>query len=448
MKNLKYIASALFTLSVVFSCQRELEIAPTQGVTTETAVSTPEGVQNILVGAYALMGSSDMSGGDAQIFADLLGNSGQMYWYGTYQDLRQINRKSILVDNSYIRDTWKIAYQTIFQTNVILEHLNVFTDSDERNRVEGEARFLRGMSYFELVRLFGKQYVAGTNNSQLGVPIVLSGNLDINANLSVPRNTVEEVYTQVLADLQQAADKLPTTNGYYADRYSAEALLARVYLQKQDYANARNRANDVIENGGKSLMAKYADAFNTTSNTNEDIFANQISARTDMNSLITFYADDAHGGRGGDIAISQDYYYLFETDDARGSFYYLNSDDDMLTKKYTNQYGNVHVIRLAEMYLIRAEANLMLGSNVGNEPVDDVNIIRARAGASALTTVTRNDILTERQMELGFEGFLIHDIRRSGGMVGSLNWDDDALVFPIPLREIQVNPKLVQNPGY
>lgn len=100
------------------------------------------------------------------------------------------------------------------------------------------------------------------------------------------------------------------------------------------------------------------------------------------------------------------------------------------------------------MYLIRAESNFRLNTSLGATPLDDVNTIRRRAHASELLSVTLDDILTERRRELAFEGFLIHDVKRTKGNVGSLNWNSDELVFPIPLREIQVNKKLVQNPGY
>ena len=139
---------------------------------------------------------------------------------------------------------------------------------------------------------------------------------------------------------------------------------------------------------------------------------------------------------------------LFEADDVRGSFYYYNYYDDVLTSKYTNQYGNIHVIRLAEMYLIRAEANYRLGTSIGAAPLDDINTIRNRAKASELTSVTLDDIMLERTKELAFEGFLIHDLKRTKSNIGSLSWNSDKLVFPIPLREMQVNKKLVQNPGY
>ena len=106
--------------------------------------------------------------------------------------------------------------------------------ADDKKRIEGEAKFLRALNYFELVRFFGKQYEAGKNNTQLGVPIVLKTVTDFNGDLSVARNTVEEVYTQVIKDLNESIANLPEENSFYADAYSAKALLSRVYLQKQD----------------------------------------------------------------------------------------------------------------------------------------------------------------------------------------------------------------------
>ncbi len=448
MKNLKYLILTISSFLLFTSCDRELDIDSEQGISTETAISTPEGIQQILIGAYKNTGDGDLFGGDVQIYGDLLADDGYLYWWGTYAELGHIYEKSIISDNVYVRDTWARAYKVINATNVVLENLSVVKDEDDKKRIEGEAKFLRALNYFELVRFFGKQYEAGKNNTQLGVPIVLKTTSDFNGDLSVARNSVEEVYTQVVKDLKEAINNLPSENSYYADTYSAQALLSRVYLQKGDYTNARDLANDVIENSGKSLMPNYKDAFNTSENISEDLFAMQVTSQSGENDLITFYADEAQGGRGGDITLTEDFLGLFEPDDVRGSFYYYNYYDDVLTSKYTNQYGNIHVIRLAEMFLIRAEANYRLGTSLGATPLDDINTIRGRAKASALTTVTLDDILSERRRELAFEGFLIHDIKRTKGNVGSLNWNSDKLVFPIPLREMQVNNKLVQNPGY
>lgn len=433
---------------VFTSCDKELEINPEQSISTEQAVSTPENINYILIGAYATSGKGDLFGGDIQIYADLLGDSGYVSWYGTYPDLRSIYNKNIVSDNAYVRDSWGTAYKVIYQTNLILDNLNVITNASDKKRVEGEAKFLRALNYFELVRYFGKTYEAGQNNTQPGVPLVLTSKINFNGNLSIARNTVEEIYSQIIKDLTDSVTNLPSKNSFYADIYSAKALLARVYLQKGDYKNARDTANDVLTNSGRTLMSDYKDVFNGSRNTAEDLFVFQVTSQSGINDLVTFYADEASGGRGGDIALKDDFITLFETDDVRGTFNYTNSDDDILTSKYTNQYGNISAIRLAEMYLIRAESNLREGTTTGATPVDDVNEIRKRAKASVLNSVTLKDILTERVRELAFEGFLLHDIKRTKGNVGSMSWNDNKLVFPIPLREMQANPKLVQNPGY
>ncbi|AQX05863.1 hypothetical protein BAX97_10835 [Elizabethkingia meningoseptica] len=448
MKNFRYIIFAITGMLVFTSCDKELEINPEQSISTEQAVSTPENINYILIGAYATSGKGDLFGGDLQIYADLLGDSGYVSWYGTYPDLRSIYNKNIVSDNAYVRDSWGTAYKVIYQTNLILDNLNVITNASDKKRVEGEAKFLRALNYFELVRYFGKTYEAGQNNTQPGVPLVLTSKINFNGNLSIARNTVEEIYTQIIKDLTDAVTNLPSKNSFYADIYSAKALLARVYLQKGDYKNARDTANDVLTNSGRTLMSDYKDVFNGSRNTAEDLFVFQVTSQSGINDLVTFYADEASGGRGGDIALKDDFITLFETDDVRGTFNYTNSDDDILTSKYTNQYGNISAIRLAEMYLIRAESNLREGTTTGATPVDDVNEIRKRAKASVLNSVTLKDILTERVRELAFEGFLLHDIKRTKGNVGSMSWNDNKLVFPIPLREMQANPKLVQNPGY
>ena len=448
MKNIKYIILALSGFFLVTSCDRQLDVTPEQSIVTDKVISTPENINNILIGTYAITGRADLLGGDVQMYADLLGNSNYLYWYGTYASLRNIYTKSIVSDNAYVRDTWQYAYKAIYQTNVILDNLNIVTNADDKNRIEGEAKFLRAINYFELVRFYGKQYVAGTNNTQLGVPIILDSKIDFSGDLSVARNTVEEVYTQVIKDLTGAITKLPSDNSYYADVYSAKALLARVYLQKGDYANARTMANDIITNSGKSLVTNFEGAFNTGENTSEDLFAMQVTSQSGINDLNTFYADEIYGGRGGDIAVRDEYVDLFEASDVRGDFFYYNGDGDRLSAKFKNQFGNVHVIRLAEMYLIRAEANLALSTSVGATPLSDINLVRNRAHASSLSAVTQADIMKERSRELGFEGFLIHDIKRTKGNVSALSWSSDRLVFPIPVREMQVNSKLVQNPGY
>ena len=152
MKNIKYIILALSGFFLVTSCDRQLDVTPEQSIVTDKAISTPENINNILIGTYAITGRADFLGGDVQMYADLLGNSNYLYWYGTYASLRNIYTKSIVSDNAYVRDTWQYAYKAIYQTNVILDNLNVVTDADDKKRIEGEAKFLRAINYFELTR--------------------------------------------------------------------------------------------------------------------------------------------------------------------------------------------------------------------------------------------------------------------------------------------------------
>ena len=162
----------------------------------------------------------------------------------------------------------------------------------------------------------------------------------------------------------------------------------------------------------------------------------------------TFYGSSDEGGRG-DIEVTENFLSQFSAGDERANLFY-DDGGSIRTVKFINQYGNIQVLRLAEMYLTRAEANFRAGTAVGATPLTDVNLIRARAGAAALTAaqVTLANILKERRLELAFEGTYIHDLKRTKSSVGTFPFDSPKLIFPVPLREITTNPALVQNTGY
>jgi hypothetical protein len=303
--------------------------------------------------------------------------------------------------------------------------------------------------YFDLVRFFAEQYNFAGNNTQYGVPLVLTPTVSINSSSYVTRNTVEEVYNQVITDLVSAASKLPQDNGVYASSGAANALLARVYLQKGDYTNSLKAADAVIETGFYSLNSTYAKVFNNDNNTSEDIFATQITPQDRFSSMTEFFSVPAYGGRDGDIEILDGHLNLYSAGDQRFDLFF-NGNGAIECGKWNNQFGVVNLIRLAEMYLIRAECNIRLSTAVGATPLDDYNTIHTRAGLTAAGSITLDDILLERRLELAFEGFKIHDMRRLHQDVGSLPYNDPKLLFPIPDREIQANPSLKpeQNPGY
>jgi hypothetical protein len=453
------LLSAMSVSLWLTSCDNKLNIEPATTVRTEQALLTAADLQLTLVGAYDALSSTYLYGGDLQRDGELLGTSpdtGDVIWGGTFTEPQQIYRKILVANNSQVALTWSEAYRAINICNTVLANLNLATSSS-RARIEAEAKFIRGSMYFELVRFFARPWGDGDANVNLGVPIVTTPTVQIDGTSNIGRNTVVAVYNQIIQDLGQAETNLPDdgTNGFFATKSAASAQLSRVYLQKADYANAASAANRVIGRQRFGLVTANSvfdlRTFLNGINTPETIFAIQITDQDGTNDLNTFYGSAEVGGRG-DIEISESFFSQVETDDARGSedYFYIDGQGLIRTAKYVNQYGNIQIFRLAEMYLTRAEANFRAGTSVGAAPLADINLIRARAGLGAISQaqLTIGEILRERRIELAFEGTLIHDIKRTRNRVGSLNWNDSRLIYPIPLREMTTNPALVQNQGY
>lgn len=448
--NYKVILVTFIALSFI-ACDDNLTITPEQDITTEMAVKTPSNLKKILNNAYGDARSSSNYGGGIALASELIANQGDLYWGGTYAPPGQYDEKTMLSDNSFVESMWLKAYKISNQTNIILDNLGVFTDAADKEKTKGEAKFLRGLVYFDLARLFGKPYVSGTVNSQLGVPIILEANLDPTKITFPSRNTIEDVYKQVILDLTDAYNVLPATNGIYATKYSAAALLARVYLQKGDYVNARNMANIVIKDSGAVLTTTFAEAFNNSTNSTEDLFAWQVSSQdVSSNDFNVFWAGEAFGGRSGnpDVSIETQHWDIYDdaSNDQRANFFY--EADYWCTTKWKNQYGNIPFLRLGEIYLIRAEANFREGTVLGRSPLDDINMLRFRSSATLYTTIDLVTILMERKRELSFEGFALFDAKRLKQNIGSLPYNSNNLILPIPRRETDVNKNLIQNGGY
>ncbi|MCM4156604.1 RagB/SusD family nutrient uptake outer membrane protein [Gramella sp. AN32] len=433
----------MIALVLCFSgCDDKLDLEPRQSISVGTAISSAENVKNILIGVYNETGQSPSYGGYLQLLADLYGTTDQITWGGTFQPPRQVFNKNIFIDNGFVSDLWLNGYEAINQANLVLDYSDLLEEED-RDQVMGEAYFLRALNYFDLNRFFMSP------DGQIGVPLSLEGIIDYAQDLQIPRASASEVYSQVVSDLEMAYSLLPEDNGIFADKYAAQALLARVYLQMGNYAGARDAADDVIQNSAHSLTSTFEDAFNNDVDSTEDVFAFQVTTQDGANVLVTHYADQTFGGRGGDVTVNEAYLEMFGENDARGDFFYTSAQNEgTLTGKYTNQYANISLLRLAEMYLIRAEANLREGTVIGASPVEDVNKLRLRAGADLLTEVTVEDVLKERELELMFEGFLVFDYKRTGREIATLPASSPKLSFPIPQREIDANDLLTQNPGY
>lgn len=441
----KYHISLLAALFLgLTACDKRLDLEPFQSISEEKALSTEQNVRAAVLGAYDALGQDGLLGGNSMLISELMGADGEVQWVGTFDGLRTIFNHQLIAENGNALDTWNDAYDAINRCNNILSALGILKDETERKEAEGEALFVRSFAYFELVRLYAKTYEAGGNNNQLGVPLVLTPTRSITESSFVSRATVEQVYTQIIADLAKAKAQLPEENGARAGKYAAAALLARVYLQMGRYADAKTNADEVIGSNLYKLVSDVKDGWNNDDNSTEDIFAIQMSSQdATQGTTWIFYSIPAFGGRDGDIEIEKKHLDLYPAGDARATLFY-EGNGATRTLKWRDQYKNIPIIRLAEMYLISAEAAVRLNQN-GD---DAFNAVHKRAGLSEVRGVKLDEILLERRLELAFEGHRLHDIKRLKGKADGLPYTDNKLTLPIPARETDANPNLKQNDGY
>ena len=456
----RYATKALmivFLATLTTSCNDKLDFEPRQNIDATTALETSSDIRSAVIGAYSIMGGGALYGTNLNILPELLGSDDYVRWVGTFQSYRQVANRAMLPNNADVTRTWVQAYSAINNVNNVLENLDKVSDATEKSTFEGEALWVRGIMHFELVRLYALPYNNATpgTNSQLGVPISAAAvKSEEGAAVKGKRNTVEEVYTQVLADLTSAIAKLPEDNGVRADKYTALAFRSRVYLAMGKYAEALADANTIIANPRFRLSATLESVF-SNKRTAEALFEieqnDQNNAGTSNDGLTTFYASLVGIGRA-DLRVLPAFRNLYSATDARGKDLIYTGvgarPGNLYTGKWKTFGQNIPVIRLAEMYLTRAECNFRLGTAVGSTPLADVNTVRTRSGAAPLAAVTLSAILLERQLELAFEGSRIHDLKRNKASSGAFAYESPLLVFPIPEREIRANSELVQNPGY
>ena len=443
------------TLVATTGCDKNLEVAPTQSIAQELALLTEGDVLVTLIGAYDGLQSTAAIGGDIMLMNELIGNRDDIRFTGTFAGLSDVYRLETTAGNTFALGIWNQSYNTINRCNNVLSALDKITSSPAtKDRVEGEALFIRATLYFELVRLFAKTWGDGTDASNPGVPLVLTPTKSITEADYKARNSVAEVYTQVINDLTRAETLLPATNSIYAAKNAAAAVRSRVALMQGDYATARDAANRVITSGRQTLSTTFHGLWYTFINNagnspSEYIFSMKVTTQDGANGMNTYFGINAGAGTAGrgDCKIFPAHLAKYEAGDARGAYFSVVGGNNY-TRKHLDRYGNVCVARLGEMLLTRAEANFRLGTTTGATPLADVNTIRNRSNLLSLLTVDLNAILKERYLETAFEGGRLQDIKRLRGTQSATAWNSPKMILPIPQREIDVNKKLVQNEGY
>ncbi|TAE25780.1 MAG: RagB/SusD family nutrient uptake outer membrane protein [Candidatus Kapaibacterium sp.] len=462
-KNMKAWFLVGATSLIMGGCDSQLAINPVNTIDAASSLETSQGVQVALTGAYDGTALGGVFGGQVMYDAELLADDEEVVFAGSFQALDEIVRKAMVPVNSNAEVAWRDSYITINRANTVLSALTK-VEMAERGRVEGEALFIRGSVYFELVKKFGKFWGDGDNATNPGAPIVLQPTTSISEQDNRVRASVAAVYTQAIEDLTKAESLLPAgTNGIRANKSMAAAMLSRIYLSQGRFAEARDAANRVITSAnGYRLAATFADAFNEGSAGygNEVVYRLAIletditGTNSGVNQMNRFYAPGGSGGRA-DIRVQAKHLALYDTTDARFRFF-VTAAGQRFTRKYAStgnatidQYIDIPVIRIAEMILTRAECNARLNSSTGAAPLEDVNRIRRRVGLSELASVDLNAILRERRLELAFEGQRLWDLKRTRTAINAqFPWNSPRLIFPIPQREMDTNKQLVQNAGY
>lgn len=463
MKN--YIL--LLTLIVVLiSCTDKLDVKPTAYVDIEKAISSADGLTSLRNSSYAY--SRQVYGRYYYHFAELLADTGEIIYNGSYEEFRDLKNKSLVSTFQYALESWRYSYLAINGCNLILDNLAVVEDEEEKASLEGHAKFLRGLLYFDLTRFFSLPY-GDDNKTTPAVPLILTGTINPDQITYPSKATIGEIFTQVEKDLTDASQLLPSNETFFANKYAAMAILSRYYLTIEDFQKAAAMADSVIESGMFELVTNPFNAYNQKVNCREDIMAWQQTELdnegANNDGMAPFYANTDVVGRA-DMEISEDFILAtFSGDDNRGqmqlgpstasdinSMYYEGfgeSSGGFFSSKWMDYKTNLTFIRLAEMYLTRAEANFHIlqdgGSKVGsNSPTEDIAVIRKRAGldVSAMPTVTLAEIQFERYKELIFEGHRLLDDKRWEHNIGNIPWNSERLIIPIPKKETDTNPNL------
>lgn len=492
MKKIIKSVLVLAAVCTMSSCSNDwLDLNPSDGLPTETAISTYKDAVSALNGVYdGLQGNSD----NVQYYGR------EMFFYGDVrgddmQARTQGMRSSSLYEMRYTEDDaknmWRHPYNIIRRCNNLLSAIESgkITDADQSDldNMMAQAKAVRALVHFDLARIYGKPYTVD-NGASLGVPVVTHV---VAADELLARNTVAEDYAQVLTDLNDAinsgAMSEEKTLGQF-NVWAAKALLSRVYLYMGDNAKALEMAEDVIKNSPYQLWtnSEYVSGW-VGDNRKEmilEIVNYDTSDWTDREGIAYCLNEDGYA----DAIVTKTFSDLINKDmnDVRQGIILKASTDENLIKQYgedkifVNKFtakepggdfrvSNLPLLRISEMYLNAAEAAAKL--NQGEKAAEYVNaiILRANPEAKALTAAeaTVDRILDERRLELVGEGHRFFDLMRNNKKVvrytstadqgrhyslikESQSFDNSYFraILPIPVAEMNVNPNIIQNPGY
>lgn len=410
-----------------------------------------------LIHIYTKLRSEQLVTGTSNGLSCLLGNyADELDYYGIGGlPAFEFYQNNLLPSNSTVTLTWNATYNLIYATNSIIEGVSNSTgiSLNSKERLLGEAYFIRAYLHFYLVNLYGE------------IPYVIITDYQVNSNIE--KLAVMDVYAALTTDLQQAVTLLPES--YFVperirpNRSVAYALLSRIKLYSENWSQAVLYADEVLNN--TSLYTIETD-LNSVFLKNCAGTLWQLLPQFSGSNTLEAQTFIFSSGPPPSFALTSSLLASFETGDLRRANWIGTVTDGANSWYYANKYkeqGNTGssveysiLFRIEELYLIRAEAKAQLGDLVGAQ--DDLNVIRNRAGLPNTTAVSQatllNAILEERNREFFTElGHRWFDLKRTGFASSVLSvkpgWDAKDLLWPLPASELLLNSNLLpQNPGY
>lgn len=435
-------ASALAVLAAGCSTDDLLQVEPAASVPAERAITDRVSARAAVLGMYDALQDASYYGEQFLTISDL--SSDNAIHTGTFSTYSDADENALTSENSAIEGMWDAIYDAINRANNVIQRLPQadYLDKDESEQWQAEAYFIRALSYHNLVKNFG------------GVPLRLEPVKQPSDVQQLTRASRSEVYAQILADLNKAQQLVREADATMSVSLGAiRAIRARVLFYQANYAAAEAEANAVIAMG-YSLAPAYADLFaENGAPTNEDILRLVFNVQ-DANSISFYYLDKSLGGRR-ELGPTSNIRNAYPAGDQRRAWTIRNATATRFyVAKYRSATGteHLHVIRLAEVLLIKAESQARQGKLA--EAIATLNPIRQRAGLAplALGTMTQQQVIDaivlERRLELAFEGDRWHDLNRLGITAQVMGIPAYQTLYPIPQGEMDVAQGLDQNPGY
>jgi len=447
MKKLRLVP-ALLTVVALGACETDslLNPLPVDEISDEIAIVDVNSAQAALNGAYSSL--QNLYGFDWVMWTDLL--TDDVEHTGTFGSFADGDLHNFRPNMGVIDGIWTTHYTGIDRVNRIIQKVSSIEGMDQADadHILGQAYAIRGLLYFNLVRVWG------------GVPLVLTPPPSLEEASQVSRASAAEVWTQVESDLAQAASLLAGSSNDVHTFFTpggVTAVEAKVALYQGDWATAASKAQQLVASGEYALVTNLRDAFTADGDPSpEDILRIAFTA-TEWCSQGWWYRYD---GRL-EIGATWDIYNLYEPGDKRFDLDFDGTrNDGIQVVKWPTPIGaeDIHVVRYADIILILAEA-LAEQNDLANA-VSYLNQIRARAGVPEYVygtdLNTQQEVLDaiylERRLELAFEGERWHDLVRTGRAVNVLGasgrFEAHEVLWPIPVGEMDTAPNLAQNPGY